>query len=175
MRVMQIGIIGSMADTKISKASQGLAWKIGREIARKGATLLFSFEKDFDSLPTIAAQACKNSGGQTVAFVSGERLDHQELDSVTINTGQLRGGGREFSLVLSCDAVICLGGGSGTLMEIAMAYQAGIPIIAIKNSGGWSSKLAGKFLDKRKRIKIAESNSAKEAVKTAIESVKIDF
>jgi len=32
------------------------------------------------------------------------------------------------------------------------------------NTGGWADKLAGTYLDKRKRIKIESANSARDAV-----------
>lgn len=53
-------------------------------------------------------------------------------------------------------------------MEIAMAYQANIPIIALQETGGWSGKLTNSFLDERKRIKIVEGNTPHEAVKQAV-------
>ncbi|MDO8482473.1 MAG: hypothetical protein Q7S86_01480 [bacterium] len=87
-------------------------------------------------------------------------------------TGIDRGGGREFVLVNSCDAIISVSGGSGTLTEIAIAYQSNIPMIAIKNTGGWSDKLAGTFIDERKRLLVEEAGSAKEAVKKAIALAK---
>lgn len=71
-----------------------------------------------------------------------------------IATGLERGGGREFSLVLSCDAIIAISGGSGTLNEIVVAYQANIPVIAVAGTGGWADKLAGEYIDGRKRLKI---------------------
>jgi len=45
-------------------------------------------------------------------------------------------------LVLSCNALICIWG-SGTLNEIAIAYQANIPIVDLEGSGGWGDKLIG--------------------------------
>lgn len=87
-------------------------------------------------------------------------------------TGLEHGRGRETALVLSCAAIIAISGGSGTLTEIAIAYQADIPIIAIKTNGGWAEKLADKFLDARKRKKIIGVNTAEEAVRIAIDEAK---
>ena len=69
---------------------------------------------------------------------------------------------------MSCDAVIALSGGSGTLTEIAIAYQANIPVVVLENTGGWSEKLAGRYLDARKRIKIEAAKDPKSAVELAI-------
>ena len=67
---------------------------------------------------------------------------------VLIPCGLEIGGGREFVLVLSCDVIIAISGGSGTLTEMAIAYQAGIPIITISNFGGWAEKLSNNFHQK---------------------------
>lgn len=169
---LQIGIIGSMADIKLNKKVKEWAAELGKEIAAKGAVLLFGFEGDFDSVSFIAAQNAENNHGSTIAFIWGQ--DNQNLHglrSTRIVTGQQRGGGREFSFILSCDAIVSLNGGSGTLMEMAMAYQAGIPVIALNNSGGWSQELAGKFLDKRKRKKILQASSVKEALELVCKEV----
>ena len=60
--------------------------------------------------------------------------------------------------------MIAVSGGSGTLTEIAIAYQANIPIVVLKNTGGWSEKLAGEFLDARERVRIEGASTAIDAV-----------
>ena len=118
----------------------------------------------------ISDRSAEKHGGQTIAFLWGNNKKvADDLSSITILTGQIRGGGREFSLVLSCDALICIGGGSGTLTEMAMAYQANIPIVVLQNTGGWSQKLANQFLDGRKRFRVIEAKNVREAVDKAIE------
>jgi uncharacterized protein (TIGR00725 family) len=87
-----------------------------------------------------------------------------------ITAGMGRGGGREFVLVSSCDAIICLNGGSGTLTEMAIAYQANIPIVTIKNTGGWSERLAGTFIDQRQRVRIEIAETPESAVTMAIQA-----
>jgi len=60
----------------------------------------------------------------------------------------------------------------GTLTEIAIAYQANIPVIVLKDTGGWSEKLGGQFLDSRNRIKIEVAENPKVAVELAIKLAK---
>lgn len=175
MRKIQIGVIGSMADIKLENSLKDMAKELGREIAKNAAVLVFGYEGDFESLSSIAAKEAEKAGGQTLAFVWGaKKSELGGLNSVEIVTGQQRGGGREFSFILSCDVVISISGGSGTLMETAMAYQAGIPIVALNNSSGWSEKLSGQFLDNRKREKIFGTKSPQEAVKLAIKLIDIN-
>ena len=64
--------------------------------------------------------------------------------------------------------IIVLSGGSGTLTEIAVAYQGDIPIIAIKGTGGWADKLADEYLDGRKRQKVYSVKTPEKAVELAI-------
>lgn len=170
---IQIGIMGSMEDISIPDKLKNSAADLGIMVAQKNCKLLFGFEGDFESLSSIAARKALESGGTTIAFTWGERIKNlNSIATVAINTGQMRGGGREFPLILSCDVIICIGGGSGTLMEIAMAYQANIPIIVIDNTGGWSAELAGKYLDNRKKAKILSVSSSEEAVVLALEVCK---
>lgn len=51
------------------------------------------------------------------------------------------------ALVANADAVIGVGGGAGTLCEFAFAWSMKRLILAYKNSGGWSEKLAGTRID----------------------------
>ena len=47
------------------------------------------------------------------------------------------------------DACIAVRGGAGTLSEVAMAWQLDKEVAVLKESGGWSEKLAGLPLDHR--------------------------
>ena len=176
MRKIQIGIVGSCSDLKYSKPIEKLAKEIGYCIAKSNAVLIFGAEKDLDSLSSAACRGAKSAEGTTVGITYGKGLNVLEKDAdVVIASGLERGGGREFVFVLSCDVIISINGGSGTLTEIAIAYQANIPVVALRGTGGWSDKLIGKYLDSRKRIKILSSNTPKEAVETAINLVEKSY
>jgi len=172
-RRLQIGVMGSAADLKYSKIVEKQAEEIGYWIAKNGAILIFGAEKDYDSLSTAACRGAKKGGGIAVGITYEKGLDiYEKSADVVIATGLVRGRGRETTLVLSCDAIICIGGGSGTLNEIAIAYQANILIVVLKGSGGWSDKLAGEYLDARKRVRIVAARTPKEAAEMAIELAK---
>jgi len=173
-RKIQIGVMGSASDLKYSKKIKKLAEEIGYWVAKNNAILIFGAEKDYDSLSTCACRGAKKAGGITVGITYNRGLDIFEKENVDviISTGLERGGGRETALVLSCDGIITISGGSGTLTEIAIAYQANIPIVAVRNTGGWSDKLYNQYLDDRKRIKIEGVDTAEQAVKTIISLIK---
>lgn len=170
MKKLQIGIMGSAADLGYSKELAKNAEEIGELIAKKGGILIFGAEKDTDSLSTCACRGAKKNKGLTVGITYGKGqdiFDQEDAPDVIIPCGLERGGGREFTLILSCDVVIALSGGSGTLTEVAIAYQAGIPVVCLKGFGGWSDKLADTFLDERKRLKFASASTPEEAVDLA--------
>ena len=104
-------------------------------------------------MSTEAAKEASKNGGITVGVAGGKNKNvfGDFRPTILINTGLEIGGGREFSLVLSCDVVIAISGGSGTLTEIAIAYQAGIPIIVVDKFEGWAKKLSDKYIDDRIR------------------------
>lgn len=169
MKKIQIGVMGSCADLRYSKKIEKLAEQVGLWVAKKNAILIFGAEKDIDSLSTAACRGAKKANGLTVGITYGKGLNILEKNvDVIIASGSERGGGRELPLVLSCDVIICISGGSGTLTEIAIAYQVNIPIVVLKGTGGWSDKLAGQFLDGRNRIKAEIAKTPKEAVDLAI-------
>lgn len=161
--------MGSAADIKYSSSTQKAAEELGYLIAKSGNITVFGAEKDTDSLSTAACRGAKNGGGLTigVTYEKGKNIWEKDAD-VIVATGLVRGGGRELSLVLTCDAVIAISGGSGTLTELAIAYQADIPMIALSKYGGWASKLAGTYFDARKRRLVISAKTPAEAVKNAI-------
>ena len=86
--------------------------------------------------------------GDTVAIIpSLEHQDANEFSDIVICTGMgyLRNG-----IVAASQAVIVVGGASGTLSEAALAWQYGRLIVALSPSGGTAKQLAGTALDTRK-------------------------
>ncbi|HSX16214.1 MAG TPA: hypothetical protein VLF40_05460 [Candidatus Saccharimonadales bacterium] len=168
MRKFQIGVMGSMADLNYSKEFEAAAERVGELIAERQGILFFGAEKDADSLSTAACRGAKKNGGMTVGVTYGKHKDIMQDDAdVIIPCGLERGGGREFVLVLGCDAVIAISGGSGTLNELSVAYQADIPMIAVTGFGGWADKLADQYFDGRNRRKVIAAKTPEEAVEIA--------
>lgn len=169
-RKIQIGVFGSMADLDYTDQIASIAEEVGAEIARSGNILVFGAEKDADSLSTAACRGAKREGGLTVGITYGKTKDIYEKDAdVVIPTGLERGGGREFVLALACDVVIAISGGSGTLNELAVAYQADIPMVCVTGVGGWSERMAGEYFDARQRRRCLSADSAEDAVRLALQ------
>lgn len=173
MKRIQIGIMGSAEDLNYSNAALLFAKELGREIAKSNNILVYGAEKEYSSLSTNAAIEADKNNGITVGVTGGKKKEifGDFRPTILIPCGLEIGGGREFTLVLSCDVIIAIGGGSGTLTEMAIAYQAGIPIVTINGFPGWSKKMSNKYFDERKRLKCLNASSPKEAVKLAISLV----
>lgn len=173
-RRYQIGVMGSAADLQYTKAVEALAEKVGEAVAKRGGITVYGAEKDYDSLSTAAARGAKRAGGLTVGVTYGQGKDIWDKDGntdVIVCSGLGRGGGREFVLVNSCDGIIAISGGSGTMNEMLIAYQLNIPIVVIKGSGGWADKMADQYMDDRKRLKVMAADTPEAAVEKIWELV----
>jgi uncharacterized protein (TIGR00725 family) len=186
LRQLQIGVMGSAQDLNYTSKLEELAEEVGGWIAKSGAILVFGAEKDYDSLSTAACRGAMKVGksvvtveemygtqqlvkGLTMGFTYGKGKDvYQKNADIIVVTGMERGGGREFELAGSSDCLISISGGSGTLNELVVAYQLDIPMVALRNSGGWSEKLADQYIDARKRRPVVGADTPKEAVEKAL-------
>ena len=174
MKKIQIGVMGSAADLNYSQEALNFAKELGKLIAQSNNILVYGAEKEYTSLSTEAAKVASENNGITVGVAGGKskNIYGEFRPTVLINSGLEIGGGREFNLVLSCDVIIAISGGSGTLTEIAIAYQEGIPIIVVDKFGGWAKKLSNKFVDDRNRLKCIKASSPKDALNKALKQIK---
>ena len=169
-RRLQVGVMGSAQDLGYEKKIEELAEETGRWIAKSGGILVFGAEKDLDSLSTAACRGAKKESGLTIGVTYGRgKAIYQRDADIIIVTGMERGGGREFVLAASCDSLIAVGGGSGTLNELVVGYQLGIPCVALRGTGGWADMLADRYFDARERFKVEGANTPREAVEKAFD------
>jgi uncharacterized protein (TIGR00725 family) len=80
---------------------------------------------------------------------------------------------RSVPLVRSADALVSLGGGVGTMIEIMMAYSMGKPVYVLTESGMSSDKLMlafPEYIDYRENSRIFYSKSGKELADTLCKS-----
>ena len=81
---------------------------------------------------------------------------------LTIPTGL--GLARNAVIARAADAVVAVGGCSGTLSEMAFSWQMGRPVVAMVNSGGWAETLGGKAIDDRRNDTVFPAQDAAQAV-----------
>jgi uncharacterized protein (TIGR00725 family) len=80
-----------------------------------------------------ACRGAKQAGGATVGLLPGaDRAEANPYVDVPLPTGL--GEGRNLLVVRAADVVIAVGGGYGTLSEIALALRHGKPVVGI---GSW--------------------------------------
>lgn len=107
--------------------------------------------------------------GQLVAVLPGDDPSAANpWADVVIATGI--GRARNLVLIHSADAVVAVGGGAGTLSELALAWQHGKPVIGLDLGEGWSSRLAGQAVDDRRSDTVLRARSVDE-VMTHLESI----
>ena len=170
----QIGIMGSAADLNYNEELINFAKELGKLIAKSNNILVYGAEKEYSSLSTEAAIEANKYNGITVGITpdKGKDIYGDFKPTVLIPCGLGMGGGREFVLVNSCDAIIAISGGSGTLTEMAIAYQANIPIITIDKFNGWSKKMSNKYFDNRKRLKCLSASTPNEALDITLKELE---
>lgn len=87
--------------------------------------------------------------GATIGILPSEnKEDANDFVDVVIPSGI--GTARNALIVRTADLLIAVGGGAGTLSEIAFAWQFNKNVICYQGLGGWSERLAGNNLDHRK-------------------------
>jgi uncharacterized protein (TIGR00725 family) len=160
-----IAVIGNGDESHIPETAKLIAHALGEEIAKSGCALICG---GMDGIMKAACRGAKSQNGLTIGILPGVdvNLANQYVD-VPICTGMAIGM-RDNLIIYSASAVIVIGGGAGTLGEIALAYMYKKPLIIVAGTGGWAGKLDGEFLDERKKMKVLTASSAEEAVKKAL-------
>ena len=106
---------------------QERAEAVGRELGRRGAVLVCG------GLGGVMEAACRGAaaeGGTTVGILPGsDRAQANRFVDVALATGL--GETRNALIVRVSDALIAVGGGYGTLSEVALALKTGVPVIGL--------------------------------------------
>ncbi len=111
-----------------------------------------------------SCRGAKKEGGLVVGILPMSRDQANSYVDVAIVTGM--GDARNVLNVNSADVVISICGEAGTLSEVGLALKAGKKVIALKNSGGVSSLLAGRIIGGKTVI---PAESVDEALRIAFE------
>jgi len=104
--------------------------------------------------------------GSVPGILPGEdAAEANEWVDIALPTGL--GIARNVLVVRAADVVVAVAGGSGTLSEIALAWQLGRPVLALPSCGGWAEQRAGRALDDRRGDRIHPARTPAEAVSLA--------
>lgn len=102
------------------------AFRAGQLLARRGFAVLTG---GLGGVMTAASKGAREAGGLTIGIMPGTRTSSPPNAYVDIPVYTGIGEARNVINVKSCRAVIAIGGGYGTLSEIALALKCGCPVI----------------------------------------------
>ncbi len=149
MRRKMIAVLGDATVEKDS-AKYRLTVEIGKALVDAGYRVCSGgLGGAMEAVFIGAHQSEKYREGDTVAVIpTFNEQDANPYADIIIPTGVnvLRNG-----ITTAVDAVVAIGGGAGTLSEIAFAWSHKRLIIGVTGVGGWSEKLAGQRVDERIR------------------------
>lgn len=101
---------------------------VGRAIAEAGAVLITGGRT---GVMEAACRGAQEAGGLTVGFLPGTQAEEAN-PWVTIPIATGMGQGRNILVARAADAVIAIGGGWGTLSEIAFARKLEVPVVLLR-------------------------------------------
>ncbi len=152
-----ISVIGGSETSDIGIKT---AHELGEEIAKRDVVLVCG---GMGGVMEAACKGAKLHNGLTIGILpTHEKQAGNAYLDVAIPTGL--GYARNFLVAKASDAIIAIDGSAGTLSEIAIAWFSDIVVVALKNSGGWATKLADTKIDHRRKDKVFAAETAKEAV-----------
>jgi uncharacterized protein (TIGR00725 family) len=125
--VIHVAVVGpgSAGEEQVAAAEEA-----GRLIAARGALLVCG---GLGGVMEAACRGARAAGGTTLGLLPGDDPgDANPFVDIALPTGL--GEGRNALVVRAADAVVAIGGGYGTLSEIALALRAGKPVIGL---GTW--------------------------------------
>jgi uncharacterized protein (TIGR00725 family) len=130
-RKIQIGVIGAGSCTPEEAQA---AYRIGREIALRGAVLVCG---GLGGVMEAACMGALSADGVTVGLLPTSRKeDANPYVDIAVVTDM--GHARNAIIARSSDVLIAVGGEYGTLSEIALGLKMGKKVVSLK--GGWNIK-----------------------------------
>ena len=124
---MIIAVIGS--SNPAFPEHSDLAEQVGRELARRGVTVVCG---GLSGIMEAVCRGAKAEGGMTIGILPGQSpLDANNYVDIPIVTGMRYS--RNVIVVNTGRAVIAIGGAWGTLSEIGHALGDGIPVVGLRS------------------------------------------
>ena len=169
--MMTIGVIGRswkpgevLAESIIESAVH-----VGRGVAEAGAALVTG---GTGGVMEAASRGAREAGGLTIGFLPyADKAKANPYVDLVFPTGL--GTVRNILTARGCDSLIMIGGGVGTLNEVTIAYDAGVPVVVLEGSTGWADRIRpvlidGRWLDERRIVAVTFAASPERAVADAV-------
>lgn len=156
-------IVAVIGNKQASDPAMLLAERVGRGLVEHGFRLVTG---GLGGIMEAASRGARSAHGYREGDVIGI-LPGPDPDAanpfVDVALATNMGYARNVLVVSSADAVIAIGGGAGTLTELAMAWQLGKIVVGL-TVDGWSGRLAGEALDSQRADCVLAADSAEHAV-----------
>jgi len=171
-RKMQIGVIGPAEseypkDATLKNKVCEYAERIGELLAKKGVIV---FTGGADGVMELASKGAKNKNGTTVGTPGRTRESSNKYIDIEVLT-PIDVGDFLFAGILSCDAIITIPGGAGTMAELCLAYRYKKPIVIIEGLSKDYDNLINNYLDESRLVLIEGAKNPEEAVEKAVASI----
>jgi uncharacterized protein (TIGR00725 family) len=134
-------------------AELATAEEVGRLLGERDTVLVCG---GLGGVMEAACRGAKSSGGATLGILPGlERASANSYVDVAVPTGL--GEARNALVVRAADVLIAVGGGFGTLSEIALALKTGRPVVGIRSweLGGRAGRALVEASDARQAVELA--------------------
>jgi len=122
-RRIQIAVVGA---SRPSTQGYQHAYDAGRLLAEHGAVVICG---GLGGIMEAACHGAHDAGGMAIGIVPGAREDANQWTTAIICPGM--GYGRNWAVVNSADGVLAVEGQLGTLSELCLAAQLGLPIAGL--------------------------------------------
>jgi uncharacterized protein (TIGR00725 family) len=152
-----IAVVGP--GTGASADDLATAEDVGAAVAEAGCGLVCG---GLGGVMEAACRGARSRGGLTLGLLPG--LDREEANGwvvVAVATGL--GEARNALVVRAADAVIAIGGGWGTLSEIALALKTGVPVFGLST---WEPAIGGEPMEG-----IVRADAPRDAVDAALSQI----
>jgi uncharacterized protein (TIGR00725 family) len=150
-------IVSIIGGANCSQEEYGIAQEIGSILAEQGIVIVCGGR---GGVMEAVCRGAQESGGLTIGILpSHDPNSGNRYLNIALPTGL--GQNRNFLVAQAGEVVIAVGGGYGTLSEIAIALKSGRKVVGV---GSWTA------VDKsQKAVKITTATTAREAATIALE------
>lgn len=140
-----IGVVGDAGEA-CTPEKERLAYQLGYALAEAGYGIITG---GMGGVMEAVCRGAKAFAAHAPCIGILPTMDRSQANPYTWAIPTPLGEMRNALVAASCDVLVAIGGGAGTLSEIAFAWMYGKPILAFKVAG-WSGRLAGQTLDHRR-------------------------
>ena len=169
--------VSVVGDGTIEEGSEkfNIAFEVGKLLSLEGFILITG---GLGGVMEAASQGARDNNGMVVGIVPGTKA---ETANTYVNIPVATGLGEARNIIVSnSHAIIAIGGGAGTLSEMALGWKQNRLLLGWRGEG-WSKKLADKAVDPKPRFtgikedRVFGFDTSKQAMEILKQKMKIYY